>query len=442
MKDQLYETKPLEFWQLAKDLRKNYDKSIAEKSVGAKKKVLGNGTTNFVIDWQQAFPAIQVAEDNPVGAMMAAQDEPFARKARLASEARGWGREICGYHNNCWGAQFLGRTSDGKPFPERDFTVPFPCVCDSHVKRGQQCRDYKPIARWTNDFTMYIGERDEKREEALLTHRNFNTLKLLNEMEYVFGQKCDDETLFEMAKSYTELAGYRRDVSYFMTFIPAPLGAKDLYSLFQLGGLAKLGPGVAAGFWKKVRDEVEWRVQNKIAAVGNERFRWIEAHPPSWHFLKYYRYMEQYGAVCLGSQYLQSTDFEIQPDGSVSVRKYPVYPADMELTTREDVVRYMTTPDPRSPHHFKIDEYLRPDALNEFAEVYKADGALFGLWRAGVGCAITRKEQAMRLRNAGYSVMFYEGAQPGDRVDLDEKRFLEQLDTWMESLGFQMLTRG
>jgi len=72
-------------------------------------------------------------------------------------------------------------------------------------------------------------------------------------------------------------------------------------------------------------------------------------------------------------------------------------------------------------------------------KIYNADGALLGIWRAGMGCTLLRKEQAMRLREEGYSVMVYEGSQPGDRIDLDEKRMLEQLDTWMESLGFQIL---
>ena len=436
MKNQLWETRPLECWQLAKEIRRNYDKAIAGKD-----SVLGQGNTSFVMDWQVAFPAIRVIEDNPVGAMMAAQNEPFARKARLASEVRGWGREICGYHNTCWGAQFLGHTADGKPFPERQFTVPFPCVCDGHIKRGQQCRDFKPIARWTNDFTMYIGDRDEAREDAMLDHRNYNTLKMLNEMETVFGQKLDDETLFELARNCRLLKEYKTGVSYLMTFTPAPLSVKDLYSFFQLGSLAKIGPELAVKFWKTLYEEVEWRVQNKIAAVGTERFRWIEAHPPSWHFLKYYRYMEKYGAVCLGSQYTHHSQSQLErkPDGSIGDRDYPVYSPDMELTTREDAVRFMTGPDARAPHHFKIDEYLRPYALNEFADVFAADGALFGMWRAGVGCTLLRKEQAMYLREAGYSVMCYEGAQPGDRVDFDEKRFIEQLDTWMESLGLEKL---
>lgn len=435
MKKQLWETRPLECWQLAKELRRKYDRSIGDKTY-----VLGNGLTSFTLDWQGAFPAIKVVEDNPVAAMMAQQNEPFARKARLASEVRGWGREICGYHNTCWGAQFLGYTADGEPFPERQFTVPFPCVCDSHIKRGQQCRDFKPIPRWTNDFTMYIGERDEAREEVMLNHRNYNTLKMLNEMEMVFGQKLDDEMLIKLAHSENLVRKYKKEITLFMTNIPSPLSAKDLYSFFQLN-TGKLGPDAANHFWKTLRDEVEWRVQNKIAAVGNERFRWIEAHPPSWHFLKYYRYMEKYGAVCLGSQYCHSTDTMLSRDenGNIVDIEYPQYPTDMELSTREDAVRFMTGPDCRSPHHFKIDEYLYPNALVDLARVFRADGVLFGLWRAGVGCTLTRKEQAMRLRKAGYSVMCYEGAQPGDRVDLDEKRMLEQLDNWMESLGLEKL---
>jgi benzoyl-CoA reductase subunit B len=105
-----------------------------------------------------------------------------------------------------------------------------------------------------------------------------------------------------MIKNSSIIEKYNRDISVLMaTTIPTPLSVKDLYSVYTIGGLTKIDPQKTVDFWKMVRDEVKWRADNRIAAVGNERFRWIEAHPPSWHFLKYYRYMEQYGAVCLGS---------------------------------------------------------------------------------------------------------------------------------------------
>jgi hypothetical protein len=50
-----------------------------------------------------------------------------------------------------------------------------------------------------------------------------------------------------------------------------------------------------------------------------------------------------------------------------------------------------------------------------------------------------RKEQALRLEEMGINVLHYEGTQPGDRTDLDERQFLDRLDVWMESQGLRKL---
>ncbi len=436
MKGQIWETRPLESWARAKELRAIWQKDIERTDI-----VVGQGGM-FVGDWQYAFPGISVVEDNPVGANMANRNEAFASECRLASEVRGWGREICGYHGNCWGAQWLGHQDDGSVFPYRKFTTPFPCVCDSHIKRGEQARDNAPIPRWTADFTMYLGDYDQEREKEMLEHRSYCGLKMINDIERVFGQKFDDEKMFALCRARDNIKQYQEKIVLLMAAKPAPLSVKDWYSFYTMGGLTRFAPEIMEKFWKDFLDEVQWRVDNKIAAVGNERYRWMEAHPPAWHFLKYYRYMEQYGAVCIGSQYTNygNVQYEIKPDGTIADRDYPRYDPNMELDTREDAVRFMVGADARAPHHFKIDEYTRPYALNEFAKIYQVNGALFGLWRGGVGCTLTRKEQAMRLRREGYSVMFYEGSQPGDRTDLDEKRFIQALDTWMESQGLRKLT--
>jgi hypothetical protein len=162
MKGQIWETRPLETWQRAKELRAKWQKSIESKE-----KVVGQGNNT----WFLAFPAITVIEDNPAGSMIAAKSNSFARKCRLACETRGWGREICGYHGACWGSQFLGYQMDGSPFPTRKFVVPIPCVCDSHTKRGEQVKDFAPVPRWMTDFTMYLGERDPEREVMMNEHK-------------------------------------------------------------------------------------------------------------------------------------------------------------------------------------------------------------------------------------------------------------------------------
>jgi benzoyl-CoA reductase subunit B len=315
-----------------------------------------------------------------------------------------------------------------------------PAECDQHTKRGQQCRDFAPVPQWNSDCTMYVGDDDPARDEALREHKAYCIFKQINDLERIFGQRFDDEKLSQMIEYSDEVIEYSRDIIMLKgRTIPTPLSVKDLYSVYTIGHLTKVDPLETVKFWKMVRDEVKWRADNQIAAVGNERFRWIEAHPPSWHFLKYYRYMEQYGAVCLGSQYTAQNCglLEYKPDGSIDRRVATRYPKDTPIDTREDALRVMLGPDPREPRAWKSDEYIRQDSIVEFAKIMQADGALLPLWRSGVGCTLTRKEQGMRLRNAGLSVIYYEGSQPGDRTDLDEQRLLDHLDTWMGGFGFE-----
>jgi hypothetical protein len=174
--------------------------------------------------------------------MMANKDEAFARKARLASERTGWGRELCGYVNNCWGAQFLGYRDDGSPFPLRDMCVPFPDPCDQHTMRGQQCMDLSPIPRWGADWPMYLGERDPKREEEMIEHRIYCVMKIINDIERIFGTKFDDDRLFEVYKTRGATRQYGYEITLAMTNKPTPISQKDLYSFYTLGGLTKLGP--------------------------------------------------------------------------------------------------------------------------------------------------------------------------------------------------------
>jgi len=432
-----WETRPLEVWNKAKEMRANWQKSIDTAS--SERVLLAQGN----VGWAIGFPALRVIEDNPVGAMMANKSDEFARAARLAGEIIGWGREVCGYQLNCWGAMYLGHQQDGSPFPFRDLVIPFSDPCDQHTKRGQAPMDYSPIPRFQENYALYTGPRDPAREKAMIEDKVYSTLFILEEIERIFGQKFDDEKFVGSVRVSGGIRPYALEVSRFMQHVPSPLSQKDLYSFYTLGGLTKGDPAETVAIWKALRDEVEWRVQNNVAAVGNERYRWMEAHPPPWHFLKYYRYMEKYGAVCIGSQYshMMAGPMELKPDGTWGSRMGNAGFAqgfDRPINTREDAIRAMVGPEARG-HRFKDDEVIRPWALNDFAKAYKVDGAILALWRGGVGCTVTRKEQGLRLSVLGVRVMHYEGSQPGDRTDLDENRLLDQLDIWMESQGLRKI---
>ncbi|MDR3294382.1 MAG: 2-hydroxyacyl-CoA dehydratase [Clostridiales Family XIII bacterium] len=437
MNKQRWETRPLEIWGKAKELRAQWQRSINEAAErpGA---MLAHGNTGE-FDWSIGFDDLTVIEDNPVGAMMASKSDAFSRKCRLASEVRGWGREICGYVQNCWGSQFLGYEMDDGAFPFRDMSIPFPDPCDQHLKRGQQCMDLSPIPRWGADYPMYLGPLDPKREQAFIDHTVYCYLQIIDDIERIFDHKFDDEKMIGSLNILPALREQALRISRLMTHTPAPIGQKELYSFYTLGLLTKVDPKETLDFWTSFADEVQWRVDNHIAAVATERFRWMEAHPSPWNFLKYFRYMEKYGAVCIGSQYshIISGPIELGEDGQFHhiQRKKP--PEGQEIRTREDAFRHIFTE--ARGYRFKDDEYCRKWTITDFAKGFHVDGAIMPLWRGGVGCTLTRKEQGLRLSEMGVHVLHYEGSQPGDRTDLDERRFLDQLDTWMESLGLEKL---
>jgi benzoyl-CoA reductase subunit B len=431
---QLWETRPLQCWDKAKELRAKWQKSIDE-AAKMDGHLLAHGNTGES-EWGVGFESLTIIEDNPVGAMMAAKSDELSRRARLASETRGWGREICGYVQNCWGCQFLGYdTLDRNPFPYRDMCVPFPDPCDQHLKRGQQCMDLSPIPRWGGDWPMYLGERDPERDRALIDHKVFNTLKIISDIERIFDTKFDDGKFLSYLGVRRKTEVYGRKIAGLMMNIPTPISMKDLYSFYTIGVLTKVDPDETLALWKTFTDELEWRVQNKIAAVANERYRWMEAHPSPWHFLRYFRYMEKYGAVCIGSQYahLMARHSRWFEDGHVEMKPLVKPDADQPVRTREDGLRYIFTE--ARGYRFKDDEYFRKEMITDFAKAFKVNGAIMPLWRGGVGCTLTRKEQGLRLSAMGVRVLHYEGSQPGDRTDLDEHRFLDMLDSWMQSQG-------
>lgn len=100
------------------------------------------------------------------------------------------------------------------------------------------------------------------------------------------------------------------------------------------------------------------------------------------------------------------------------------------------------------PHEFDEFFIIKPlpkDALNI---IYDSKVTVYLVFQHGFVSFFIKRAEVYQLighplghvfKEAGLSVMHYEGSQPGDRTDLDEKRFLDQLDAWMESLGFRKL---
>src|SRR3990172_6117719 len=116
-----WETRPLECWDKAKELRREFDQGRVKAQDEGKWLVDGRDTQIF-----EALGGLQSVMTNPLGAMTQARNHEFARQCRAETECQGFGREVCGYHRNVICAMYLGRDLSGGPFPPRNISIPTP----------------------------------------------------------------------------------------------------------------------------------------------------------------------------------------------------------------------------------------------------------------------------------------------------------------------------
>ena len=153
-----WETRPLECWQKAKELRANFYQTEAT----------AREQRMWLVDGANATATAGIGNCHtvfvqPLGASIAAEGDQFARECRAATEAGGYGRDLCGYMLNAFGAMFLNRGLMGKEFHRRDFVIAGFNGCDMHCKHSQVVAEYLGVPHHYTDWVAYYGSADEER---------------------------------------------------------------------------------------------------------------------------------------------------------------------------------------------------------------------------------------------------------------------------------------
>jgi hypothetical protein len=426
-----WETRPLDCWAKAKELRRNFEKDVGDTANKQEEIFVYGGHLGFV----PGFENLRTAVPSPQGMMCEWATPRYALECRAKAEQMGFGREICGYHLNVYGEIYFNRHYLGGPTPKPKMITPAPAVCDHHQYPYKNIANYFKCAYAQASCQRYVGPIDPDREKGMREAYIQERMDILEQVKRVMGREFNEEKYVESVRRGYLVQSLRDKAGMQQMNIPAPLSCKDMYSFMTLGGMQATDPEETVKFWRMLNDELEWRVKNKIAAVGNERYRWVEEHPPPWRFLKYYRYMEKYGAVCVGTVYSGLPKLTQQADGTWARKKNPLE-LGWPLNTLEDTVR--------AEAEFHIfgdfdDRQMGLGGTLDIAKAYKADGAFLSLWRSAVGCVQARRENGLLLEKEGIKVLYYEGAQPGNAIDLDEMHMLDQLDIFMETQGLRKI---
>jgi benzoyl-CoA reductase subunit B len=338
MKIPTYKTEQLKCWNKAKEIRNNFYKNYA------------NAHDNGGLRWAGgawSFGAIPAGLGNDIfpitGEPYAASiafDKDFSLRCLEAVEKRGYARDLCSYMRNYWGSVILDEYAFGGKFPTPDFMWQ-DHICCSHAKWYQVASDLEGgIPTFCIDVAVgpYMEVTDNRLEYVVnQMHEGIEWL------EKTTGRKYDDEKLIEAVHNECRSTSVWAEICELNKVVPAPLDEKSMYSLYVLGTLEKHSK-VVADFYQELLDEVKYRVENQIAAVKHERCRLMSDTQPPWGFLKIFRYLEQFGAISVGSLYTFGLIgvWEDKKDGTWGPRTTPQQKG-IKIENRDQALRIGTS---------------------------------------------------------------------------------------------------
>jgi benzoyl-CoA reductase/2-hydroxyglutaryl-CoA dehydratase subunit BcrC/BadD/HgdB len=169
--------------------------------------------------------------------------------------------------------QALGRYMD---VPQWTLEIPFPGASEFHLPRNKEASIHF-IVNHLREYVSFL-------EGLLGTKMHWDRL-----------EEIVDQTFKTFALAY--------EVDLLRKAIPSPMVAQDFWSI-MIPHLYLPYDAEAYEFNKKVYAEVKHRVDNKIAAVPNEKYRMMFCELPPWHSLAFFdKLAEKFGIAMVYESY-------------------------------------------------------------------------------------------------------------------------------------------
>ena len=428
----LYKTEPLKSWGRAKEIRQNFYLDYAQAHEKGGLRWAGGAWTFGAIPCGLGEDVWSITSE-PYAASIAANKE-FSTRCLEATEKAGYARDLCSYMRNYWGSILLNEYAFGGPFPKPDFLWQ-DHICCSHAKWYQVVSDLEGgLPHFCIDVS--VGPYHEMTDHKLdyVVGQMHDGIEWL---EKVTGRTYQDELLIQAVYEECRATALWAEICALNKAIPAPLEEKTMYSLYVLGTLMKHSK-IVADYYEELRDEVQYRVDNQIAAIPNERCRLMSDTQPPWGFLSLFRYLEQFGAISVGSLYTFGLIgiWEVKPDGTWGPRTTPQQQG-IEIKDRDQALRILADWNLSKPEwqHF-YSPHLKTDMMIRIAKEWSLDGVILHYNRGCEGLSIGIAENRLGLIDAGYPVMTFEGNM-GDEREFDLSKTMGRVDAFMETLGFK-----
>jgi len=295
------------------------------------------------------------------------------------SDSDGFPTSICGYARNT-----IGYT---KKLAENNFIIPNDApaggmakpvvllgsgvICDTRFKWFQALRKYM-------DVPIYVLESPQPGvKESLIggvKKQNVKYMaddckKFLGFIENLLGKKMDWDKLEELTDRFERSLRLINKIDKLRQAVPSPMVGQDFWTCMI--GLFMAYDIEALEMFEELYNEVKYRVDHKIEAIVNEKYRVIFGEIPPWHSLDFFDDIaDEFGIAIVMESYAYH---------------YNSPPLEEDLEKATDPIErvcywtynHFTQNHAASAYHMDVQPgYLVQPYIN-WAEEYKADGAIF-----------------------------------------------------------------
>jgi benzoyl-CoA reductase subunit B len=422
---QRYETKPIECWKKAEELRRSHRRHIFEAQAHGELLIHGmcyfHGMLNGMGDYA-------ITEYTPYFRALMSDTKEAIRTHEIA-EARGFGQDICSSMRCHLGALFQGFgliNKEGVRVKPDFIFQGLPCT--TLAKTSQIYADYWGIPY----FTMDIPSQDSP---ATMDYLVAELQEAIEWMEKITGREFDDERLLHGARNeWLGLSLFAQILDLCRT-VPAPLDARHLFALQVPLVLIRQRDDVIQ-LYEEMLEETKERVRQGISARGYETCRLIHGGFPPMFYMGILRYPGQFGGVYVGGDlihiYAAWNTLDLTNGDWVAAPSTPEE-AGHTLRTREDALRMLADLYiRRRPHMCRVE--AKAEEYVKLAQGWKADAFVIHIDRGCKNLQAGVLEAKLSLEEAGIPTLLYEGSGYDPR-DLSESQVLDRFDAFMESLG-------
>jgi benzoyl-CoA reductase subunit B len=375
---------------------------------------------------------VRVLAGEPYGASIAF-DRAFCERAFAAAAERGWARDLCAYMRAFWGSMYLNEYAFGGPFPRADFAFTSH-ICCSHSTWYRTVADHEGIPFFSIDVSSGPHHELTGPDDPRIVYIADQMGEAVEWMKKITGRPWDDAAMIAAIQTEMRTTSLWARICELNQAVPAPLDEKTMYSLYVLATLHKSSPEVA-DFYEELYEEVADRVKRGVAALATERCRLMTDTQPPWAFLKIFRFLEEFGAVSVGSLYTYGLQGTWEWEGETFRPRPTPMERGVAFGDRATALRLYAEWNAAKPQyqHF-YDPRLKSRMMLAIARQWKVDGAILHLNRGCEGLSAGILQNRADLAQAGVPVVTYEGNM-GDDAEFDEARTRGRIESLMEMLG-------